>query len=86
MGWNRSPTNTAQIPFPPTTTPHQNFLDFSNLWKILKTFQIIENTRNIASIVLIFRTCGVKVSKIQVEREGVLGGWWVMPSTRVTAS
>jgi hypothetical protein len=41
---------------------------------------MIESTQNIANIVLIFRICGVKVSKIQVEREGGLGGWWVIPS------
>jgi hypothetical protein len=39
----------------------------------------MENTRNIANIVLIFRICGVKVFKIHVEREGGVGGWWVMP-------
>jgi hypothetical protein len=37
------------------------------------------NTRGIANIVLIFRICGVKVSKIHVEREGGVGSWWVMP-------
>jgi hypothetical protein len=75
-----------QPPKPPSRPrlPHQNFLDFSNsLEKTIYFYflQIIENTRNITNITLIFRFCGVKVSKIQVEREGSLGGWWVMPST-----
>jgi len=48
--------------------------------EILKSFQIIENTGNFANFALIFRICGVKVSKIQVEREGGIGGWWVVPS------
>jgi hypothetical protein len=39
----------------------------------------MENTRNIANIVLIFRICGVKVPKIHAEREGGVGGRWVMP-------
>jgi len=56
--------------------PHQFlFSIFQSLWKILKTFQIIENTRNIVNIVLNLRICSVKVSKIQVEREGGLGDW-----------
>ena len=56
--------------------PHQFlFSIFQSLWKILKTFQIIENTRNIVNIVLNLRICSVKVSKIQVEREGGVGDW-----------
>jgi len=50
----------------------------------IKKFKIIENPQNITNIVLIFRICGVKVSKIQVEREGDVGGWWVMPSSFAT--
>jgi hypothetical protein len=61
-------------PLPAHSYPTKIFSIFQSLWKILKTFQIIENTRNIASIVLILRICGVKVSKIQVEREGGVGG------------
>jgi hypothetical protein len=69
---------THQPPKPlPRHTYHTNFFlsIFQSLWKILKTFQIIENTRNTINIVLILRICGVKVSKIQVEREGVVGDW-----------
>jgi hypothetical protein len=76
---------THQPPKPPSRPrlPHQNFLDFSkSLENSKKKIQIIENTRNIANIALIFRICGVNVSKIQVEREGGLGGWWVIPSIR----
>jgi hypothetical protein len=63
--------------------PHQNFLDVrKSLENSKKKIQIIENTRNIANIALIFRICGVKVSKIQVEREGGLDGRWTMPSNR----
>jgi hypothetical protein len=64
--------------------PHQNFLDFSkSLENSGKKIQITENTRSIANTVLIFRICGIKVSKIQVEREGGVGAWWVMPSIRM---
>jgi hypothetical protein len=44
---------------PPRVSPF-----FKVFGKFLKKIQIIENTRNIANIVLIFRICGVKVSKI----------------------
>jgi len=74
----RDHPRTAQNPFPPTKI----FSIFQSLRKILKkkTTRIIENTRNIVNIILIFRICGIKVSKIQVEREVGVGGWWVMPS------
>jgi hypothetical protein len=65
----------------PPRLPTKLFSIFESLWKVLKTnFQTIENTRNITNIALIFRICGVKVSKIQVQRAGGLGGRWVMPS------
>jgi hypothetical protein len=63
------------MPGEPTITPLFFFWIFQSLWKILKTFQIIENTQNIVNIVLILRICSVKVSKIQVEREGGVGDW-----------
>jgi hypothetical protein len=63
------------MPGEPTITPLFFFGIFQSLWKILKTFQIIENTQNIVNIVLILRICSVKVSKIQVEREGGVGDW-----------
>jgi hypothetical protein len=47
--------------------PSKIFSIFQSLWKIPKTFYIIENTRNITNIVLILRSCSVKVSKIQVK-------------------
>jgi hypothetical protein len=78
----RAPSSSAlsRRDHPPTHAyPTKIFSIFQNIWKILKTLQIIENTRNIANIALIFRICGVKVSKIQVERKGGLGGWWVIP-------
>jgi len=62
-------THHAQTPFPPTPTPPK-FSRFFKVFRRCKKIQIIENTRNIANIVLIFRVCGVKVSKIQVERAG----------------
>jgi hypothetical protein len=62
-------------PLPAHAYPTKIFSIFQSLWKILKTFQIIENTRNIVDIVLILRICRVKVSKIQVEREGGVGDW-----------
>jgi hypothetical protein len=66
---------TAQTPLPGHAYPTKFFSIFQNLWKILKTFQIIENTRNIVNIVLILRIVSVKVSKIQVEQEGGVGNW-----------
>jgi hypothetical protein len=45
---------TAQTPFPPTPTPPK----FSQFFKVFRKFQtkiqIIENTRNITNIILIF--------------------------------
>jgi hypothetical protein len=60
----------------PTTAhnPSKIFSIFQSLWKIPKTFHIIENTQNVANIVLILRSCGVKVSKIQVELLRGVGG------------
>jgi hypothetical protein len=69
-------------PLPAHAYPTKFFSIFRSLCKILKTLQIIENTRNIVNIALILRICIVKVSKIQVEREGGVGEWWVTPSTR----
>jgi hypothetical protein len=67
---------TTNRPNPPPAHAYPTKISqfFKVFGKILKTFQIIENTRNIASIVLsFFEICGVKVSKIQVEREGGCG-------------
>ena len=79
-----SPTNRLN-PLPAHAYPTKIFSVLQSLWKILqkKKIQIIENTRNIPNITLIFRFCGVEVSKIQVEREGGLGVWWVIPSSRM---
>lgn len=82
-GWSRErrdPT-TAHNPSTAHAYPTKIFSIFQSLWKIPKTFQIIENTRNVANIVLILRSCGVKASKIQVERLRVVGGYRVIPST-----
>jgi hypothetical protein len=53
-------------PQPPTLTP-PNFLDFSKSLENSKSFQIINNTRNIANMILVLRSCGDKTFKIQVE-------------------
>jgi hypothetical protein len=62
-------------------TPPKFSRFFKVFGKLIKKIKIIENTRNIANIVLIFRICGIKVSKIQVEREEGVSGWWVMSSS-----
>ena len=71
---------TDQTPFPPTPTP-PNSRGFKVFGKFLKKKPPdYREYSNYFEYCIIFRICGVKVSKIQVERGGGLGGWWVIPS------
>ena len=58
--------------------PHQNFLDSLKFLENSKTSQIIENSRNIANIVLFLWSCGIKVFKFQMRVEG-----WTQQRTKL---
>jgi hypothetical protein len=67
----------ASPPFPAHVCLTKVFLNSQSLWKILKTFLIIENTRNIAGIVFILQVVALRSpTKNQVGWEGALGVDW----------
>jgi hypothetical protein len=74
--WDHPPS--AQTPFPPTPIPPKFSRFFKVFGKSIKKNPDYREYSKHCEITLIFRFCGAKVSKIQVGREGGLGGWWVV--------
>jgi hypothetical protein len=60
-------------PEPGGTYPTNLFFDFSKFLENSKNFPDYREYSKYLNVVLILRICSVKVSKIQVEREGGVG-------------
>jgi hypothetical protein len=77
---------THQPPKPPfrLRLSYQNFLDFSKSLENSKNLLDYREYSKYCKYYINFRFCSIKVSKIQVEQKGDLGGWWVIPSSTWT--